>query len=306
VIAQAIVAADGEVRMRAPAHPGRYRLFMRGGTSGHVIVSEGASDSVRIDASPMDEDGALGDHEVAPGGDLVVHQQGGSERHVKLERIGWSAKAASASMVATIPEFRRLFSGEALRPGTSLRVGRVTLLFTDLTSSTLMYRNVGDARAFKIVQDHFELLDGIVAEHHGAVVKTMGDAVMAVFMVEQDALRCALAIDDRLPAFRAEREDAELCFLKMGVHSGPCYAVTANGILDYFGQTVNVAARLQSEARAGELVMTADLYQRSEATVGSLAVEEFDAHLKGVGEVTTVRVQLDQPNEGSGLSVPGH
>ncbi len=295
VIAQAIVAADGDTTLRAPSQSGRYRLFMRGGASGEVVVKAGSQARVRVEASPDGDAGSLGEHEVAPGADIVIHQRGGSERHVKLERVGWTAKAAYASIVATIPEFRRQFASEALRPGSTLRVGRVSLLFTDLTSSTLMYRNVGDARAFRIVQDHFDLIQAVVDEHGGAVVKTMGDAVMAAFTVETDALRCALALHERFPRFRSTRDDAALCFLKAGVYSGPCYAVTANGILDYFGQTVNIAARLQSEAGAGELVMTAEMYDRlpDDVPLAQYDHERFDAYLKGVGEMAMVRIAVD-------------
>jgi class 3 adenylate cyclase len=84
--------------------------------------------------------------------------------------------------------------------------------------------------------------------------------------------------------------------LKVGVYSGPCYAVRANGILDYFGQTVNVAARLQAEARAGELVLTVEALARSRANGHFVDCEEtcFAANLKGVGEVRAARVLLDR------------
>ena len=110
----------------------------------------------------------------------------------------------------------------------------------------------------------------VVERHQSSLVKTMGDAVMAVFSDEVDAVRAGMEI---LTAFRGFRESSHLAArtdIKLGVRSGSCYAVTANQALDYFGQTVNVAARFQGEARSGELVLDNDLWERAEAA-GALA-----------------------------------
>jgi adenylate cyclase len=73
--------------------------------------------------------------------------------------------------------------------------------------------------------------------------------------------------------------------LKLGVYSGPCFAVTANGVLDYFGQTVNIAARLQSQAEAGDLILPEQLAD-SAAAAGWLAdtrvTQRFTATVKGI------------------------
>lgn len=292
VTTQAILPARGEVSLRGPAVQGDYRLFVRGGAHASLQVREGGGERVIIDASTDDEE--LGDHTVAPSAEIVVRQTAGVERHVKIERVGWKTHAASAAIVSTIPEFRRLFSSDVLRSGMSLKVGRMSLLFTDLTASTQLYRDVGDASAFKIVQDHFDLLERLVAEGRGAIVKTMGDAVMAVFMAEADALHTAVAIHAAFPAFRATCAAARRCFVKVGVYAGPCYAVTANGSLDYFGQTVNVAARLQAQALGGEIVMTEETWDaEGSAILDGHAFERFEADLKGVGRVPAIRVKLD-------------
>jgi class 3 adenylate cyclase len=294
VVSQAIIERDGHVAMTAPQQPGAYRLFVRGGATAQIDV---ASDGAAELSLTTEGDAPLGEHRLAPGASIRIEQRGGSERHVKLERAGWTSRAATASLVATIPDFRRQFASEALRPGVSLRVGHVSLMFTDLTASTQLYTTVGDALAFRVVQDHFDLLEKLVDDHSGAVVKTMGDAIMAVFLSEDDALAAAATIHDRMASFRETHAEARQCFLKVGVYSGPCYAVRANGILDYFGQTVNVAARLQAEARAGELVLTAEALARSRDNGHFVDCEEmrFEAHLKGVGEVRAARVWLDRP-----------
>jgi class 3 adenylate cyclase len=205
------------------------------------------------------------------------------ERHIKLERVDWARAAATAHHVSLLPEFRRQFAREVLRPGLTLRIARVALLFTDLTGSTELYTRVGDARAFEVVQSHFELLAKVVERHQGGIVKTIGDAVMAAFMTEENAVRAAIDMHRELAAFREQyHEDLRL---KIGVHAGACYAITANGVLDYFGQTVNVAARLQGAAGGGEVVMAKGLSDaaRERGWLGTdYPSEHFQAELKGL------------------------
>ncbi len=295
VVTQAIIAADGEATLKGPRAVGPYQLFLRGGARASLTVREGGAAQVAVEVTP--ETTTLGEHVIAPGAEVLVRQRRGTERHVKIERVGWTSRAASAAAVATLPEFRRSFSGEVLRKGVSLKVGRVALLFTDLTASTQLYRDVGDAGAFDVVQEHFTLLEQLIAHHRGAVVKTMGDAVMAVFGSESDAIEAALACQRAFADFRARYRVAERCYLKIGLMAGPCYAVTANDLLDYFGQTVNVTARLQAAARAGEIVMTEAAWRaEGAALLAGHAVEPFEADLKGVGRVPAVRVLVDVPS----------
>jgi class 3 adenylate cyclase len=197
---------------------------------------------------------------------------------VRLERLEWSSLAATAHDLALLPVFRRTFSARMLRRGLALQVQRVALLFTDLTGSTDLYARLGDAAAFGLVDEHFRLLEQVVDAHGGAVVKTIGDAVMAAFATDADAVRGALAARAAFDAFRRERRAAGLD-LKLGVHSGPCYVVTANGRLDYFGHTVNVAARLQGQAGPGEIVLSAETAARAAL---DLPGRPFAARLKGL------------------------
>ena len=98
-----------------------------------------------------------------------------------LERMAWNDQAATAAEVTGMQMFRDLFSSEALRPGEQISVGYVTVLFTDLLGSTRLYREIGDAPAFGCVMDHFEILRNAISAQDGAVVKTIGDSVMAIF-----------------------------------------------------------------------------------------------------------------------------
>jgi class 3 adenylate cyclase len=128
-------------------------------------------------------------------------------------------------------------------------------MFTDLRSSTALYESVGDAAAYRLVRDHFSLLAAIVRRHDGAVVKTIGDAVMAAFHLPEDALEAALEIQREVASLNEGGGDGPIV-IKLGLHTGPCIAVTLNNRLDYFGTMVNLAARLQGESLGGDIVLS--------------------------------------------------
>jgi class 3 adenylate cyclase len=288
VMAQAILPARGEARLEAPPEPGRYRLFVRGGGAAvPVEVTPDAPAELVLDA-----DGAPPERSVvAPGGIVRVRSARDDERHCKLERAQFPRLAATAREVTALPGFRRDFSAEVLRPDLSLKVSRVALFFSDLTASTQLYSNVGDAAAFKLVLDHFEVVTALLERHGGTLVKTIGDAVMAVFADELDGLTGSLAILEAFEGFVKGHPDRAQTHIKLGLYGGPSYLVTANGVLDYFGQTVNIAARLQAEAKSGELVVEAELADQAIAA-GRLpperVKERYDARLKGVDKPVKV------------------
>jgi class 3 adenylate cyclase len=291
VVAQAILPPEGEARLACPAEEGRYRIFLRGGISAPVTIEAGAPSEQRFgaDAAPIT---------VAPAGSIVVENPVPEERHVKLEHLAWVDQAARARVVTAMPGFRRDFSHDVLRPGMALEVARVGIFFSDLTGSTQLYATAGDAAAFKLVHDHFDVVTAILEENRGTLIKTIGDAVMAVFADELDGLLASVALLHAFEDFRKGGEHRERTHIKLGVFGGPCYVVTANGVLDYFGQTVNVAARLQGEARSGELVVEEALADRAlerNMLPEGFVVERYDARLKGVAApIRVARIRLPQ------------
>jgi class 3 adenylate cyclase len=198
----------------------------------------------------------------------------------------------SGAMLLARQTFRRLFRSERVDEKEGLGIRQVTLLFTDLKGSTAMYERLGDLNAYALVREHFALLGAAVQEHSGAIVKTIGDAVMAVFARPTDAVSAALHILGEIERYNAEH-GAPSIILKVGAHCGPSIAVTLNENLDYFGQTVNVAAPVQSLADAGEICISEALYSApgvSELLTG-LKIVEFDAPLRGVeGNASVYRV----------------
>ncbi|NOH04801.1 MAG: adenylate/guanylate cyclase domain-containing protein [Chloroflexi bacterium] len=169
----------------------------------------------------------------------------------KLERTAWSDQAATAADVTTLQVFRDLFSSEVLRPEEEISVGSTALMFTDLRNSTKLYREIGDAPAFGRVREHFEILERSIAAEGGAIIKTMGDSIMGAFRKPVSALRAIWSVQKELAA-----RGVPPLLIKVGIHHGPCIAVNLNDRLDYFGSTVNIAARLPGFSSGGEAIFT--------------------------------------------------
>jgi class 3 adenylate cyclase len=226
---------------------------------------------------------------------VAITNRSDDARHVKLERLGYASQAATAHVVSMVDEFRSIFSSQLLKPSTPLKVARAAILFSDLVGSTALYSTIGDAAAFRLVDDHFDMMRAALRGHEGTLIKTMGDAVMASFHDVDACVGAAIDVLSRVEAFCGAREHGSLVAIKLGINAGPCYIVTANGALDYFGQTVNVASRVQHLARAGELVMPVSLW--NEISLGARGAlreaERFTAQVKGVAApLELVRLNL--------------
>jgi len=158
--------------------------------------------------------------------------------------------------------FRDLFPIQDLPSDLSLRIGDVTLLFTDLKGSTAMYEAKGDIEAYRLVKDHFEILTKAIRKHKGALIKTIGDAVMAAFSRPSDGLNAAIEMVAELNKY--SKDSAQNVGLKLGLHKGAAIAVNANQSLDYFGRTVNIAARVQGEANSDEIWLSESMMSEKE------------------------------------------
>lgn len=181
--------------------------------------------------------------------------------------------------------FRDLFRTDTLDIDQRLRITSLTFLFTDLRGSTELYERVGDLPAFDLVRAHFKVLNEIVAAESGAVVKTIGDAVMATFPVPERGLAAAVRMRAAMRDLNraSGREDLEL---KIGLHEGPCIAVTQNDRQDFFGQTVNIAARVQGLATTGAIYATERVVEAARAAhlleTLNLAAVAQTARLRGI------------------------
>ncbi|MBM3486357.1 MAG: adenylate/guanylate cyclase domain-containing protein [Alphaproteobacteria bacterium] len=217
-------------------------------------------------------------------GTVVLRNTSARRLILVVESRAWVADALTADRLTALQAFRDLFSEAVLRPGDDVGIARIALLFTDLRGSTALYARIGDAKAYRRVRTHFAYLAAAVREHDGAIVKTIGDAVMAAFVDPAEALRAAIATQQNVAALN--HGDETPLVIKLGLHVGPCIAVTLNGRLDYFGTTVNLAARLQGQSHGGDVVMSdelardpavATILDRFETTTEAAAIKGFAA-----------------------------
>lgn len=161
--------------------------------------------------------------------------------------LGKRKPIVTAKRILANQTFRDLYKADNLNVDQRLKITSLTFLFTDLKGSTALYERVGDLAAFDLVRAHFRVLLDIIASEAGAVVKTIGDAVMATFVKPEQAVAAGLRMREAMDALNAERGTQDL-LVKIGIHEGACLAVMLNDRQDYFGQTVNIAARVQGQA----------------------------------------------------------
>jgi class 3 adenylate cyclase len=197
----------------------------------------------------------------------------------------------TAKRLLTNQTFRDIYRTDTLDVDQRLKITSLTFLFTDLKGSTALYERVGDLVAYDLVRQHFRVLHEVVAAEAGAVVKTIGDAVMATFPTPDRALAAALRMREEMARINTERNNEDL-LLKIGIHEGPCLAVTLNDHQDYFGQTVNMAARVQGLASSRAIIVTKPVVDDPNAAKilekSGLHPTMQHAALRGIGEETTV------------------
>ncbi|NJM07786.1 adenylate/guanylate cyclase domain-containing protein [Candidatus Gracilibacteria bacterium] len=198
-----------------------------------------------------------------------------------------------------LSDFQRLFPQQRLLPDESLNVTRSAMLFTDLAGSTALYARRGDPRAYYLVRLHFDELFRVADESGGTMIKTIGDAVMAVFLTPIEAMRAAFTMQAAIENLnrRAGLSGEEELILKVGMHSGPCLSVTLNDRPDYFGTTVNIAARVQGLSRGNDIVFTEAVHNDDEvqALLGNRPSISERAMLKGIDEeVVVFRVEVSE------------
>jgi class 3 adenylate cyclase len=270
--------------------PGAYRVkaFLSGRTVPCEVVDGGPSTASLVVSADRLAPSSL---EIGTPCTLVVENGLGQDSYLAIERTAWADDACTAAYVSCFQDYRDLFGRDVLAPGVAVKVAEVTVLFTDLKDSTATYGRLGDASAFGLVRDHFAVLTEVVREHEGAIVKTIGDAIMAVFLEPAQAMAATDAMHAAIGRLRAP--DGEPVVLKVGLHAGPCFAVTLNERLDYFGTVVNLAARIQAQSHGGDTVLEEGVAARPEIAplLAGREIERFTAELKGIdGARRLVRV----------------
>ncbi len=311
LVAQQIIA-PGETRtikvaLDSGAHRVRSRSKLPRAILGHLDLRS-TSDPAEQPASAITiqvtAEGWSADRNVViPAATITLNNHTTATQGVVIERMAWNDQAVTAVDVSTMQAFRDWFTTQALRPDVQLGITHLAVLFTDVRGSTQLYRLIGDAPAFERVLEHFDVLRRSVNDHAGALIKTIGDAIMAAFLDPAQAVAAALDILRGMAELNRTRADYPLR-LKLGLHAGPAIAVTLNERLDYFGTTVNIASRLEGQAQGDDLIISAEVMRKPEVQrllhENHVVTEEFTARLKGFvdEEFQLHRIKLDEASQG--------
>jgi class 3 adenylate cyclase len=200
------------------------------------------------------------------------------------ELLGKRRPFLTAKHLLTNQAFRDIYRTDTLGVEQRLKITSLTFLFTDLRSSTELYERLGDIVAYDLVRAHFQLLREIIAAEAGAVVRITGDGAMATFPTPDRAVAAALRIRDEM--------DRNNLLLKIGIHEGPCLAVTFDDRQDYFGQTVNIASRVQGLAASHRICATKPVveYPGSSSILKTIGLEPVPqlASLRGIADELVV------------------
>jgi eukaryotic-like serine/threonine-protein kinase len=217
---------------------------------------------------------------------------------VRVERTAGRDDALTAARASSLALFRELFPGEVLTPGQLASVANVTLLATDLEGAADLYMELGDARAFAVIHEHLRRLDERIRREGGAVIKTLGEGVLAAF--DQSAAAVRVGLDLHAPP--EPGPGSSDLRLRVAIHRGPAMVTTLNDHLDYFGATVNQAAQLLRHARGGDLILTQPV--ASDPAVAewlaerSLEGEILPADLPGLPGGLVHRLSIPEPAMG--------
>jgi len=273
-----IELAEGSYLLRGVKFSGQYSL----------TVDDNGADLVNI--VPTDNNTHL---RVKPQSRWAFRNPSESDQIFILEEQSWKEESLTASQVLTMGAFRGFFSDQIIRPDMELAVSHLWFLFADVIDSVGLYEDKGDAASYAIIQEHFRLMETSINKHRGSVVKTVGDAVMATFTNRSDAVRAI--VDYTIRQESSGAKEAEL-HNRFGLFGGPCIAISNQDQLDYFGRSVNMAARLVTLGGAGEIVMEHSQTVPLDAALLfeelGLSIETGEMQLKGFAAKTKIaRIQ---------------
>src|SRR5712691_425383 len=168
------------------------------------------------------------------------------------------------------------------------------IMFTDIVGFS---RQMGadETRMLRLLDVHNQLIKQAVAAHHGAVIKTVGDAFLVDFPSVVHAVQCAQQIQAQLHAHNTEKEKAEQIHVCIGIHSGDI--IQRDG--DVFGDGVNLASRLQALAEPDSICISDVVYRDVAKKVALGTVVSLGRpKLKNIAERFQVYALLPEPPKG--------
>jgi len=161
--------------------------------------------------------------------------------------------------------------------------GTVTVLFSDIESSTSMTERLGDQRAQEVLRAHNAIIRSQVATHEGFEVKSLGDGFMLAFSSARRAVQCAIAIQQSLMSYN-EGHHEDPIRVRIGLHAGE----VVREVDDFYGKNVILASRIAGQATGGQILVSALLKELTESAGDLRFGDGHDVKLKGLTGTTRV------------------
>lgn len=298
-VSQHYLKIGGKKYLDVKLEEGTY-LFKSHNHKGHLVLHAREDGIDTFSLYLTDEDFNGQEVEVSTNPNITIANNSSKKQVCFIEKKDWKEEATYASEVGSAHDFRSLFPREVLKEGTNAKASGVTMLFTDLMNSTELYRTEGDEFAIGRVMSHFKIIQQIIAEERGGIVKTIGDSVMAVFREPVSALK---AVERIQQIFTGSTGIGDSFKIKAGIHFGDCTTVNLNDRTDYFGTTVNIAARLVDIAKEKEIIISEAVFNHPDVQLylkkkrETLFVKEEQIELKGFKdeEFKVKQIRLERP-----------
>ncbi|MEO1023740.1 MAG: adenylate/guanylate cyclase domain-containing protein [Bacteroidota bacterium] len=300
VFAQQYLGVGEQVYVKVKLEEGTY-LFKSSETDGFLklyVRKDCEEDTFNLILSdePLGEESVT----ISTKPNLIISNRSSRKRLCYIKKRHWGEEAIMASEVTSAYDFRSLFGKEIIREGDKMKANGLTVLFTDLMNSTELYQTEGDETAIGHVMSHFKIIQQIVAEERGGIVKTIGDSVMAVFPEPVSSLKALKRIQQ---IFSNSSAFGDSFKLKAGIHFGNCTVVNLNNRIDYFGTTVNIASRLVDLAKEKEVIVSEAVFRHPDVQLfisknrDTLFLKESLRELKGFEdkEFKIQQIRLERP-----------
>ncbi len=262
---------------------GLYRLRIKGNTEvGTLNITDSETAKV-VNWSPGDNQNYLS----AENPLVRVTNTDDKPRLFTIEETSWDPYVLKPAYIFSLQEFHDLFSAESISSELKLELGLQTVLFTDIVGSSSLYEEQGDSKTFVQVKKHFEEINKYVKQNEGAIIKTIGDAVMAAFPSPKGAIEASMSLLDTFNG-----KDMNGIRLRISMHYGQCIAVNLNSGIDYFGKTVNIAAKIQKLAGASQIVFTKEYKDNPDVDFflesNKIILEELKYEIPGMKDEYTI------------------
>ncbi len=294
---EAGVEVQGRIHSLRASVPGEDLSFHVGVHGGRVIVARAGEG---LDAYGQSLEHALSNSEKSEGDDIVLSQAVAKADGIQARLKGLS-KSKKRGLVhvkpSPIPESH--FPNEL--PGLQREINRQRIvkratMFASLKDWSSTYDDFGRRNSYASIRAYQDYVRRIVSNHGGLVVKTEGEGMMMSFKSAAEALRAGAEIQREIGALRRAAPLGSRMEIQIGVSYGRAIQEDSLDGIDYFGNTVNAAARLMKRSRGGDIVVSRRLALEPQAAeiLERASSEETVMDLKGFGApVKTFRIEPD-------------